>query len=43
MLEQGYGEAWVTSMFQVSCQDHWPVLGLGLGFSLVVERGYCYI
>ncbi|KAI5271551.1 E3 Ubiquitin-Protein Ligase Rnf31 [Manis pentadactyla] len=31
MLEQGYGEAWVTSMFQVKCE----ILTKGLGLALV--------
>ncbi|KAI5187885.1 Villin-1, partial [Manis pentadactyla] len=36
MLEQGYGEAWVTSMFQVKCE----ILTKGLGLALV---GKCEI
>ena len=32
MVDQFYGEAWLTSMVKVRCQDHKPVLGLWLGF-----------
>jgi len=32
MVDQGYGEAWVTYVVMVWCQDHWQGLGLGLGF-----------
>ncbi|KAI5149935.1 Notchless Protein 1 [Manis pentadactyla] len=34
MLEQGYGEAWVTSMFQVKCE----ILTKGLGLALVTLK-----
>jgi len=39
MVNKGYDVAWVMSMFQVRCQDHWTGPGLGLGFSEAVERG----
>ena len=32
MVDQIYGEAWLTSMVQVIRQDHEPGLGVGLGF-----------
>ena len=32
MVDQVYGEAWLTSMVKVRCQLHEPGLVLGLGF-----------
>ena len=43
MLDQVYGEAWLTSMVKVRCQDHEPGLGLGLGFWKAVGAGYWYV
>ena len=31
MMDQAYGEALLTSMVKVRCQDNEPGLGLGLG------------
>ena len=43
MVDQVYGEAWLTSMIKVSCQNHEPGLGLGLGFWERVGAGYWYV
>ena len=32
MVDQVYGEAWLTSMIKVSFQNHEPGIGLGLVF-----------
>ena len=32
MMDQVYGEAWLTSIVKVRCQHHEAGLGLGLGF-----------
>jgi len=38
MVDQGYCEVWVTSMFKVTCQDLGPGLNLGLGFWEAVQK-----
>ena len=43
MVDQVYGEACLTSMVKVKCQDHEPGLGLGLGFWKAVEALYWYV
>ena len=43
MVDQFYGEAWLTSMVMVRCQVHEPGLGLGLGFWKAVGAGYRYV
>ena len=43
MVDQFYGETWLTSMVKVRCQDDEPGLGLGLGFWKAVGAGYWYI
>ena len=40
MEVQVYDEAWLTSMFQVRCQENEPGLGLGLGIWKALEAGY---
>jgi len=42
MVDQVYGEAWVTSVVKVGIQDDGPGLGLGLGFWEAVEGWYFY-
>ena len=39
MVYQVYGEAWLTSIDKVRCQDHEPGIGLGLGFWKAVGAG----
>ena len=43
MVDQVFGEAWMTSMVQVRFQDHEPVLGIGLGFWKALGAGYLYV
>ena len=43
MVDQVCGEAWMTSMVKVRCQDHEPGLGIGLGFWKAVGAGYLYV
>ena len=43
MVDHVYGEAWVTSVVKVWCQDLGPGLDLGLGFWEAVEEWYCYV
>ena len=43
MVDQVYGEAWLTSKVEVSCQDHEPGLGFELGFWKAVEALYWYV
>ena len=37
MVDQVYGETWLTSMVEVRSHDHEPCLGLRLGFWEAVE------
>ena len=40
MVDQLYGEAWLTSIVKVRCQNHEPGIGLGLVFRKAVWAGY---
>ena len=43
MVDQVYGEACLTSMVKVRCQDHKPGLDIGLGMWKNVGAGYWYV
>ena len=43
IVDQDYGEAWLTSLVKMRCQDQEPGLGLGLGFWKAVGAGYWYV
>ena len=43
MMDQVYGEAWLTSMDKVRCQEHESGLGLASRFWNAVVAGYWYV
>ena len=43
MVDQVYGETWLTPMIRVSCQNHEPGLGIGSDFGEAVGAGYWYV
>ena len=43
MVDKVYGEAWLTTMDMVRCQEHESGLWLGLGFWKAVGAGYWYV
>ena len=43
MVDHVDGEAWLTSMVMVRCQEQEPGLGLGFGFWKAVGAGYWYV
>ena len=43
MVDQIFGESWLTSMDKVRCHDHEPREVLCLGFWKAVGAGYWYI